>query len=740
MPGYNIVLGDPGSDPDATKLELNRFSSTTAENISLQEQDDLVLVDVKLDPNHVVTDATLFISSAEGDIFQDGSKFRDDQNNEPDGTLAQLNTITADIAAFRALSGAVILADAKFGTFAAEVGGFVDLDEMVISDPNHPDSKVNIYIDLHTINDRVETDYAPMTVVGGELVPLDVTNSLDAEYGIVLVNQGDIDITQVTDNTAANQSAISGILSSDGHVFIETLVIGNIDFVGYGVDSRDTVVSMQGDHIFTAVSAGNLIVHDDARLESSTGVVLDVSAFYTYDDSDVPPLPGVDQKIGPHHYLVAPQDLFIAPTNRLVGQEGYRFQQITLYVGTVGENNLIIQVVYDGNHEIAGIANTSLVPPPDIPPLAGLTFEPDHPTGNGDSFEFTVVVRHQFSISDLVDFGPLLETDIRVFNDPLINLFAQSGNTNLNHATSTLHAGLDDNFVLAQVQGPLGIPEEGTPPAPLPIYIPPPPVEVIPPANDIFELVNFDDYHTQPQPLAESARFGEVKEDEYLENYPEAWEGEIKISVLQDIIKKIKGEEKYNAGKYKIEVFYPNKEKKETYYTKDPLGESEDSENGNMLQRDEVQGEFDGRTEQYPVDRNATDSGWLEAWKVWNIPREFRSGNRGNIEAAVDVDNYDRTDSSTQDSSVETLATSTRPISHFTNCTRPDTGIQNRLLETPRASSLARHATTAAFLGGAVLMGKYAGTNGALIRRRRTVHQAFGEYPIPHSKKAELKR
>jgi len=330
--------------------------------------------------------------------------------------------------------GSPTATDANGGTLFMSVDGSVTQTAGILLSADNVAITVSDYLKLDDIDaDQVAFEsngFANSSTLGG--VPADLPDddsdrfaprhtSVDAEYGIIVSSQNDLTITTISDALDCQQD-LTGISADNGHAFVQTLDTANIHFDGSAntqtLSANGTTfglaADMQNGHVLTTVAGGDLTIGENTVLQSASGTVADISAFTTDEGVDFT----IVTKEGPQFnlFLPTPSD---DPTTKTVNTDDAQF--IGLNFGRAGEQNFIVEVDWaDGTLDV-------------------LNFD----TNIGNRFER---IAHTFTNEFLLaNFE--LPTFLNFYNDPAINLFDNSGQTNLNGGPNDLNT--NDNFVLA---------------------------------------------------------------------------------------------------------------------------------------------------------------------------------------------------------------------------------------------------------------------------------------------------
>ena len=499
---------------------------------------------------------------------------------------------------------AVILTDTDFDTVTAVLTGSADVQELD-SDPN---AEVVLPLDIPNESNtgvRGTNDLTPISAPGGSVAGSDLYGQvIDDGYGFVISNHGDLDVGEMT--------------SSNGSIYIETLLVGNLTFEGN--------VSVDGNnHAVTAVAGGVLEIDTTAYggtgafLTTETGAVGNVGGYTTFSSVVFPP--GFAMGTGPLLQITQPNNTLGEDGSNTISIAGLTpigwLVEFELEIGSVGESNFIIasafiedlEIMYDINGDPVTDINGNIVLEPvgeySITHIGTSTFDVGIDSGTGyttvggqqtvdqdllpDGTDDTVVdfehvVPYSILNSDLADLLPDAPTFFRVFNDPLVNLY-QGVNVSQSATIDRMDAMANPNF-LDLNESLVNIPDGDIqdPNHPQAIYggytfetfiptaIPIPevierdpspeldlPTPLAKPGLSVQESppIEFDDDRPFVIQAVEKVQYGPVDEPggEFTED-PETYEGSTSDDVVQKVRDKIDGDDNYEPGNYEIQVFY----------------------------------------------------------------------------------------------------------------------------------------------------------------------------------------
>ncbi len=381
---FDIILGNQANDVfNINTIEVNAFRAS-----------------IQLDADVFVSNT--FVGQFAGGQFNNGSLILSST-----GFIQQVNgtTIRVDQAGF--VSGEhIFLGNTVIDRVAANAFGSVDVTTLTGVPSNLPTSMAD--------------PFAPRF------------NGIDANYGIVISNQGDLVVGGVTDALAV-QGTIQGFFANNGHVFIETVAGGTPgDLIFTGQNSVIQVMAnginfglagnVTNGHAITTIAANDLTIANNTMLSSASGTVTDISPFVTPEGMFFMNI----VLEGPFMNLFLPTP-GNNPTTQIVGADNT--QRIGLDIGRAGEQHFLIEVFWaDGVTDVFDF--------------------------NGVQGQQFVQVAHAFNPAFLFA-NFVLPTNFSLYNDPGINLFDQAGANNMNMTAINLNT--NSNFVLAFSQSiPVG--------------------------------------------------------------------------------------------------------------------------------------------------------------------------------------------------------------------------------------------------------------------------------------------
>ncbi|HMO85695.1 MAG TPA: hypothetical protein PKC18_12345, partial [Lacipirellulaceae bacterium] len=480
----DIRLGDEGATFQTARLAIE-----SARHASIRAATGFIITHAALDRTHGV----LYLKADVGHVVQD---------------LASTAPLQAWAAAVTTPLGATFLHTAQFDWFAARAGMALDVASLAALDDEYSwltterldayddralppavrmlamqalSPKWVVYAAQPTNPERSGADPDGGPGVVAEMQP--AAAPLNQHFGVVLAeNRGTLTVGPVQDPTAplAERAAtqINGINSPQGHVYLAAIAEngdpGDIEFSAAapgGIAAVEGVVLEVGsllhvNRFATAVAAGEVRIVSGAVLQSyaryatgpgathlAPGRITSIDNFTTYDDRAF----GDVGKTGAWVRLEPPDMQLDALTSRFVGRGNNNTQQVTLDIGMGGEQGFLVEILWADGERTVALVNQSV------------------------QATFT----HQFTNEFLYNPTryanfPELPTTIRVFNSPLIGLFADGGAVSLNRtiAASGSPISQPDVVVVARVQSPpLGETRE-QPARPGPLF---PPSEIRPP-------------------------------------------------------------------------------------------------------------------------------------------------------------------------------------------------------------------------------------------------------------------
>ncbi len=651
--GQVIILGDGDAELDLNLVEIPAAGAVTGnmqvQNVSLEEgatetvNPDITLLNVNVASTLFVTNVNSFTEGFDtvGNILQDFVRIDDaEMPSRYESAVAMTTTIQATNAGFQTADGAVILRNTEFDVLAVDIGFMPGTD---LPDEQFDITAPNV-ADLNAIDEALNTTTLDNEVVNG-LQPIRLSDDgttienleVDEFYGLVVAsNTGNLLIGTAVVDPAGLTTLDPGLSIAEGHAYLNS--DGDVTFRQNGAAS--TVVQIQNDHVFTAVASGQLsidTVSDSStgavagmptELTSSSGSVLSVGVHKDQYDGRLDELASTEDKSGPRLTITPPDGLEGDTTGLVQFVNGSATQKITLQVGVVGEENFFLDVAYaDEIQELDEIPPGSQIPTP-------LVGERDLELDGVNSAMPGELVSSEFTVDNVfmdIEFfstlknpnGTALPTEVRLFNDPLINLFQNGGAQNLNRSISVLASPdgdgpvRQDNYVQPQMLiVPIDVQPEAPPPRVLlPLYVPDD-VQTRD-TNPTFEQQVFDQIRPAIQ-KEDRVFYGPVDiNDEFEKSY--VWEeGTTKEDFIQDIkdeVIKSENLSKYPPGKYVIEVI-PAKgaEKQEIPFVKEQENGDEEVPEAEESIKIDV-----GLSPQHSDQR----AGWLDAWEQWASEKAF---------------------------------------------------------------------------------------------------------------------
>ena len=370
---FDIVLGTAANDD----VQIDVLSAN-ANRASIELDRSVAFADTAIGvPSSTETDGGTLFLTVDGAVTQDV------------GVLLSVDNVAIDATQH------LILSDIDANEVAFRSGGFTDVSSLSSVPSDLPDDDGDSFAPRHT--------------------------SVNSEYGIIVSSQNDLTFTTVSDATNQQQN-LTGITSTNGHAFVQTLGDADIHFDGRG--NSDTFGSggtpfglasdMQNDHVLTTIAGGDLTIAEDTVLRSTSGAVTDIGSFTTDEgrDFDNVTLEAPFFSL----FLPTPSD---DPTTKTVNSDDTQF--IGLRFGRANELNFVVEVTWaDGTLDV-------------------LDFDSDVGTRSER-------ISHTFN-NEFLTQNFELPTFLNFYNDPAINLFDNRGQSNLNSGPTDLNT--NENFVLA---------------------------------------------------------------------------------------------------------------------------------------------------------------------------------------------------------------------------------------------------------------------------------------------------
>ncbi len=322
------------------------------------------------------------------------------------------------------------------------------------------------------------------------------SNLIPTNVAVLVQNHGTLTVTTVTDPQTGVM--MSGITTVNGNVYVETLgVADNLNIqqpIAVGNANNNILVIAGGQlHLTSSLSRGN------------------------------PATDGLVTKVAP--------DVLV---ENLPDQEQVTFDELTQFVrfsyGSTGELQFTVTVLW-ADEAFAG----------DAPDAYSVNTDPGiqlaHPTGVST---FTVEKQMQYDL-DFLLMHPDLTSTITIFNDAQIQTFSNQGHTDLNSATATFEAFVNQNLAVLVS----GLPDQT-------------PLGFVPPETQHFTEITSPDVRIQEFDDVQAA-LGQQQEVEKLYSVwlddptgsRKEWAGELDEHQVENIIRS-KPNTEYRPGTYQI--------------------------------------------------------------------------------------------------------------------------------------------------------------------------------------------